>query len=78
MAHSIQFVKALQHGIVACGEHFKDELHAGSMFLNGAVNLHLLAVDLHLDERVGQSDFLNAATGDYALVGHVIERIFDG
>ena len=77
VTYGIQLVEVFQYGMFACGEHFEDELHTGGMLLDGAVYLEFLAIELELDERVRQTDFLDTTTGDDALVIHVVQCVFD-
>jgi hypothetical protein len=78
MTHSVKFVKTAKHSIFTFCEYLKDELHTLSVLWDWFVDLHLLAVSkLDFDERIRKTDFLNTSRCEYALIVHVIERIFD-
>ena len=78
MAHSVNLMQVTDDSQFALSEHLENELHAGSVFRHWGVKLHFLALGLNLYERIGQTYLLNAATGDDALVVHVVQSIFDG
>ena len=77
VAYGIEFVKILEHGVVAGGEHLEDPLHTGSVLGDGALHLVFLAVELDGDEGIGQADLLDAAGGDDAAVVHIVKCILD-
>ena len=75
MSYGIQLVETPKDSVFAAGQHFEDVLHALGVFLYGVLHLVLLAIELDGYKRVGQTYFLNAATGDDGLVVHVVKRI---
>jgi hypothetical protein len=78
MANSIKLFKALQYGVLACCQHLENVLNASGMLFDGVLPFVLLAIQLDGYKRIGQTNLLNAATGDDGLVVHVVECIFNG
>ena len=77
VTYSIQFLQAIEHSIVASGEHLENPLYTSGVLLDGALHLVLLAVQLYDDAAIWQTNLLNTATCYHALVGHIVERILD-
>ena len=74
---SIELVEVAHDGIFASCEYLENELNSRCMLWNWFLELDFLSVKLDGYKRVGQTDFLDTARGDDAVVIHVVERVLD-
>ena len=79
VAYGVDLVEALDGADLGIEQYLEYE---GDTFLMGrqiSIDLLLLSVgELHLDEGTVDADALYTALSQYALVGHVVQFIFDG
>ena len=78
MAHGINLMKVIEHGMLALAQDLENELNTGCVLGDRRLKLNLLAVGRVFNKLIGQPDLFDATTGDDATVIHIVQSVLNG